>query len=175
MWVASLLVGLVPAFSGRGQEPPPGFTAIFNGKDLSGWIGLEHFDPRKLAAMSPEERDAKLAKNQEDLQQHWRVENQELVNDGHGVYATTAKEYGDIELLIDYKTVAQADSGIYLRATPQVQIWDFTEAGGKWKIGADKGSGGLWNNSAGAAGKDPLVLGRQAVRRMEPFSHPADR
>ena len=54
--------------------------------------------------------------------------------------------------------MAKADSGIYLRATPQIQIWDFTEAGGKWDIGADKGSGGLWNNSPGAPGKDPLVL-----------------
>jgi hypothetical protein len=51
-----------------------------------------------------------------------------------------------------------ADSGIYLRATPQVQIWDYTKEGGKWKLGADKGSGGLWNNSPGAPGKDPLVL-----------------
>jgi hypothetical protein len=39
-----------------------------------------------------------------------------------------------------------------------VQIWDYTEAGGKWNIGADKGSGGLWNNSPGTPGKDPLVL-----------------
>src|SRR5690606_11744224 len=29
--------------------------------------------------------------------------------------------------------------------------------GGKWHLGADKGSGGLWNNSPGAPGKDPLV------------------
>jgi len=94
----------------------------------------------------------------EDARAHWTVENGELVNDGHGVYLTTNKEYGDIELLIDYKTVASADSGIYLRASPQIQIWDFTEAGGKWSLGADKGSGGLWNNSKGAAGKDPLVL-----------------
>ena len=82
----------------------------------------------------------------------------ELVNDGNGAYLTTDKDYGDIELSIDYKTVPKADSGIYLRGTPQVQIWDYTEAGGKWKLGADKGSGGLWNNSPGAPGKDPLVL-----------------
>jgi hypothetical protein len=30
-----------------------------------------------------------------------------------------------------------------------VQIWDCTEAGGQWKNGADKGSGGLWNNQKG--------------------------
>ena len=139
-------------------EPPEGFTALFNGENLDGWHGMGHFDPRKLASMSDEERAAKHAADLKDVQAHWTVENGELVNDGHGVYLTTNKEYGDIELLIDYKTVASADSGIYLRASPQIQIWDFTEAGGKWSLGADKGSGGLWNNSKGAAGKDPLVL-----------------
>jgi len=142
----------------QGAEPPKGFTALFNGKDLTGWIGMPHFDPNKLAAMSPEERNKQIAEWTEDAKKHWSVDGEDLVNDGHGAYLTTEKEYGDIELLIDYKTVALADSGIYLRATPQVQIWDYTEAGGKWNLGADKGSGGLWNNSAGAKGKDPLVL-----------------
>ena len=76
---------------------------------------------------------------------------------GTADYATTDKEYGDIELEIDYKTVAKADSGIYLRGTPQVQIWDTTEEGGKWDRNADKGSGSLFNNSKGAPGQLPLV------------------
>ena len=60
--------------------------------------------------------------------------------------------------MLEYKTVAGADSGIYLRGVPQIQIWDTTKEGGKWKIGADKGSGGLWNNGpAGTPGRDPLV------------------
>jgi hypothetical protein len=138
--------------------PPEGFKALFNGQDLAGWHGMGHFDPRKLAAMSDDERAQKRAADLEDAKQHWSVESGELVNDGQGVYLTTDESFGDIELWIDYKTVAKADSGIYLRATPQVQIWDYTEAGGKWNLGADKGSGGLWNNSAGTAGKDPLVL-----------------
>jgi hypothetical protein len=82
----------------------------------------------------------------------------DLVNDGDGAYLTTDEDYGDIELLIEYKTVAKADSGVYLRATPQVQIWDYTKEGGKWELGADKGSGGLWNNTPGTPGRDPLVL-----------------
>lgn len=147
---------LVPSL--EAAEPPEGFTALFNGKNLDGWHGMGHFDPRKLASMSDEQRAAKRATDLQDAQAHWSVENEELVNDGHGAYLTTDKEYADIELLIDYKTVAKADSGIYLRATPQIQIWDYTEEGGKWNIGADKGSGGLWNNSKGAAGKDPFVL-----------------
>jgi len=60
-------------------------------------------------------------------------------------------------LRLEYRTVPKADSGIYLRGVPQVQIWDSTEQA-KASIGADKGSGGLWNNSPGAPGKDPLVL-----------------
>ena len=137
--------------------PPPGFTALFNGTDLTGWYGMGHTDPKELAALSPEGRAAKRTADEPEFRNHWRVENGELVNDGQGPYATTEKAYGDIELRLEYRTVAKADSGIYLRGTPQIQIWDTTDAGGKWKLGADKGSGALWNNSPGAPGKDPLV------------------
>ena len=138
--------------------PPKGFTALFNGKDLAGWHGMGHMDPRKLAAMSPEQRAELREKSLPDVQKHWRAENGELVNDGHGAYLTTDKDFGDIEFLIDYKTVPKADSGIYLRSSPQIQIWDTTKEGGKWGIGADKGSGGLWNSSKNNPGKNPLVL-----------------
>lgn len=153
--VVTLVVGAARAAA---PQPPKGFTVLFNGKDLSGWHGMPHFDPYKLANMAEAERQALLAKWQADAIKHWKAENGELVNDGHGAYMTTDREFGDMELLIEYKTVPKADSGIYLRATPQVQIWDTTKEGGKWNLGADKGSGGLWNNSAGAPGKDPLVL-----------------
>ncbi len=138
--------------------PPKGFTELFNGKDLAGWHAMPHFNPYKLAEMPEAKQQALIAGWTDDAKKHWTVQNGELVNDGHGAYLTTDKAYGDIELLIDYKTVAKADSGIYLRATPQVQIWDYTKEGGKWNIGADKGSGGLYNNRTGAPGRDPLVL-----------------
>jgi nicotinamidase-related amidase len=155
-----LLRNVVCWTAGLPAEPPSpsGFTPLFNGKDLTGWHGMPHFDPYKLAAMSEANRKTQIEKWTDDAKKHWTVENGELVNDGKGAYLTTDKEYGDIELLIDYKTVPKADSGIYLRSTPQVQIWDYTKEGGKWDRGADKGSGGLWNNSPGAPGKDPLVL-----------------
>lgn len=150
------------------MDIPTGFTPLFNGKDLAGWHGMD-FDPYKLAAMPTEEREKKLAAWTEDAKKHWSVENGELVNDGKGAYLTTDKELGDIEFVIDYKTVPGADSGIYLRSTPQVQIWDFTKEGGKWNLGADKGSGGLWNNSAGAPGKDPLVLADKPLGEWNRF------
>src|SRR5437868_10551935 len=150
-------------------KPPPGFVALFNGKDLAGWHGMPHFDPYKLAAMPEEDRKAQIEKWTQDAKKHWSVENGELVNDGDGAYLTTDKDYGDIEFLLEYKTVPKADSGIYLRATPQIQIWDYTKEGGKWNIGADKGSGGLWNNSPGAPGKDPLVLADKPFGQWNSF------
>jgi hypothetical protein len=137
-------------------EAPAGFSPLFNGKDLEGWWGAETEDPRGYLALSPEEFKKKHDASLDAIRQHWRVENGELVNDGKGLYLTTDKNYGDFELLVDYRTVPLADSGIYLRGCPQVQIWDYTEKD-KFSLGADKGSGGLWNNSPGAPGKDPLV------------------
>ena len=138
-------------------DVPEGFHAIFNGKDLTGWHGMPHFDPRDLAKMTTEDRAKHIAEWTTDSKMHWSVENEELVNDGHGAFLATDGEYTDYELLIDYRTVPLADSGIYLKANPQVQIWDTTEEA-KFNLGANKGSGGLWNNSAGAEGKDPSEL-----------------
>ena len=135
--------------------PPEGFKALFNGKDLKGWFGHGTKDPRTLWKMSPEELKKHQEETLKDINAHWSVKDGELINDGKGLYLTTKKDYKDFELLLEYKTVPKADSGIYLRGVPQVQIWDPTEEA-KWKIGADKGSGGLWNNSKGAPGKDPL-------------------
>jgi hypothetical protein len=136
------------------QESSSSVRKLFNGKDLTGWHGDNPHDTVKAPA---DERAAAIEKQQAAFKEHWSVENGELVNDGHGPYATTDQEFGDIELKFEYKTVAKADSGIYLRGTPQVQIWDTTKEGGKWNINADKGSGGLYNNTKGAPGQLPLV------------------
>jgi hypothetical protein len=139
-----------------GNNPPSGFTPLFNGKDLAGWWGAETEDPRKYLALDADAFKRKHDASLDDIRQHWRAENNELINDGKGLYLTTEKNYADFELLLDYRTVPLADSGIYLRGCPQVQIWDSTEKD-KFNLGADKGSGALWNNSPGAPGKDPLV------------------
>jgi hypothetical protein len=160
---ALLLTSALPALAQ--SQPPVGFKALFNGKDLTGWVGGDTFDYRKLTAMSEADRKAQVGKwtasmlevNPKTDKPHWYAENGELVNDGFGAYACTEQPYGDFEFLVDYKTVPKADSGIYLRGVPQVQIWDSSEPDTQ-NLGRAKGSGGLWNNSPGAPGKDPLVL-----------------
>lgn len=151
------LVALAPA-----AQPPAGFTSLFNGKDLSGWRGGDTFDHRALLEMPAAEREAKIAQwtasltELKDGKPHWRAEGDVLANDGFGGYATTLKDYGDFELTLDFKLAKGADSGVYLRGVPQVQIWDTAIPDTK-DIGYAKGSGGLWNNTKGTPGRDPMV------------------
>lgn len=138
------------------QAQPEGFRSLFNGKDLSGWWGLGTVNPSTWINLPAHELEQKHKNSQPDIHKHWRVENKELINDGQGLYLTTVDNFSNFELRLEYKTVARADSGIYLRGYPQVQIWDTTKEGGKWKFGAKDGSGGLWNNRP-KEGWSPLV------------------
>jgi hypothetical protein len=152
-------IGLAQLQIGRAEEPnpPQGFRTIFNGRDLTGWHGL---NPHNAAKLTGDKKEANLAQQRAFFPRHWTVENGELVNNGHGPYAATDEEFGDIELLIQYKTVAKADSGIYLRGTPQVQIWDWNQVfdTNNPTRKPHLGSGGLFNNTPGSVGRDPLVL-----------------
>ena len=140
--------------------PPEGFTSLYNGKDLTGWRGGDTSDHRAYLALAPEKRAERDKTWTADMLAHWKAEGDELVNDGKGKYATTLKEYGDIELTLEYNMAPLGDSGIYLRNVPQVQIWDPANAKEK-KNGADKGSGALWNNGLNN-GKFPLVVADKA-------------
>ena len=122
-FIVLIFVLVHPVLTGFAQDtdtipPPEGFDVLFNGKDLDGWHGQRNVNPYKLAELSEAERAKQFAEDQEDMQKHWRVEDGAIFNDGNGVFLSTDKDYGDFELLIDYKTVAKADSGIYLKACP---------------------------------------------------------
>ena len=156
-WIGFCLSVALAAVSWGEEKSTKGeYQSIFNGKDLAGWHGESTMDPRLLAAMPEAERATKLAEWQKDAVEHWTAKDGELINDGNGVYLTTDGKYGDYELLIEYKTIPEADSGIYLKSNPQVQIWNHAKPNGS--PGQDKGSGGLWNNSPGAPGKDPSEI-----------------
>ena len=77
------------------------------------------------------------------MRAHWRAENGVVVFDGKGDSLCTAKDYADFELLVDWKIEPKGDSGIYLRGSPQVQIWEPNSPG---QFNPRDGSGGLYNN-----------------------------
>ena len=134
--------------------PPEGFVALFNGKDLTGWKGLlaaPNDNPIKRAQLTPEKLAAAQAEADENMRAHWRVEAGALVFDGKGRSLCSAKDYGDFEMLVDWKILPKGDSGIYVRGTPQVQIWDRP----------DVGSGGLFNNQKNPS--KPVKIADRAV------------
>jgi hypothetical protein len=123
-----------------------GFVSMFNGKDLTGWKGLVD-DPIKRSKMDAATLAAAQVKADELMRRDWAVQNGEIVFVGQGFdNLTTVKKYGDFEMLVDWKIVddgkKKGDAGIYLRGTPQVQMWDTSRV----KDGAQVGSGGLYNN-----------------------------
>lgn len=143
----ALSFALAPAASAQNNNnPPEGFTALFNGENLAGWTGGTTRDPRQIAAMSADEREAYEKQMQAAIKQHWYVEDGELVSDGQEPHLVTTKDYGDFEMWVDWKLQANGDSGVYVRGCPQIQIWDPTNVQAH-RHGADKGSGGLWNNT----------------------------
>lgn len=122
-----------------------GFVSIFNGKDLTGWKGLVQ-NPIARAKMTPEALVQAQLKADEMMRKDWKVENGLLAYVGTGFdNLCTVRPYADFEMYVDWKLDPKGkepDAGIYLRGTPQVQIWDIARV----NVGAQVGSGGLYNN-----------------------------
>ena len=129
--------------------PPAGFKRLFNGENLEGWKGLVA-DPLKRAKMSKAELAAAQAKADDNMAAHWGTASGMLIFDGKGQNICTARDYGDFEMLCDWKIEPKGDSGIYVRGTPQIQIWERDTPGNPKRVG----SGGLYNNQKNPA--DPL-------------------
>lgn len=153
------------------NQPPAGFTTLFDGQDLSGWRGRQgDFDPRAEAALPPAELTSRQAEWNRQRELHWRVEaaKGEIVADGQRIHLATMKDYGDFELYVDWLVSRNADSGIYLRGYPQVQIWD-PEGPDSLGQGSIKGSGGLYNNGPNNPAKWPLVKADNPVGQWNTF------
>ncbi|MCA9144314.1 MAG: DUF1080 domain-containing protein [Planctomycetales bacterium] len=146
-------------------EVPEGFTSLFNGKDLTGWKGLVG-NPKTRRAMSADELAAAQKTADDDMREHWSVVDGVLQFDGKGKSLCTDKDYGDVELYVDWKILEGGDSGIYLRGSPQLQIWD-TEFPDYFRHGAENGSGALWNNKNNA--RFPLLKADKPVGEWNTF------
>ncbi|MDG2199881.1 MAG: DUF1080 domain-containing protein [Phycisphaerales bacterium] len=141
--------------AGCTSKPHPQAKPLFNGTDLTGWKGLVG-DPITRSKMGPEELATAQSSADESMREHWVVEDGVLVFDGKGDNLVTEEDYEDFELWVDWKIKPRGDSGIYLRGSPQVQIWD------------DKiGSGGIYNNKRSLS--KPLVVADHPVGEWNNF------
>ena len=127
------------------MEKGEGFVSIFNGKDLSGWQGLVG-DPIKRFKMDANTLAIAQETANKGAVESWKPLNDELHFISKGNNLGTVKKYGDFEMFVDWKIIddkkGEGDAGIYLRGTPQVQMWD----NARTNVGAQVGSGGLYNN-----------------------------
>ena len=88
------LFGLILASSTGAQAPPgKGWIALFNGKDLSGWVN--------------------------NGQEKWIVEDGTILGEstvGHYGYLTTEKTYGNFLLRLKFKPETDGNSGVFTRS-----------------------------------------------------------
>jgi HEAT repeat protein len=146
----------------RTMPQDEGFVPLFNGKDLAGWKGLVE-NPIVRAKMPPQELARRQAEADAKARTTWSVRDGTIVFNGKGDNLCTVKDYGDFEMMVDWRITKDGDSGIYLRGAPQVQIWDPARK----DVGAEVGSGGLYNNQKNPS--KPLVFADNPVGEWNTF------
>ncbi|WP_340111493.1 DUF1080 domain-containing protein [Maribellus mangrovi] len=142
-----------------------GFVSMFNGKNLDGWQGmLLNGNPIAIAKLSNEERAKEQLRADEKMRENWSVKDGMIIFNGKGANLVSVKRYKDFEMIVDWKITKEGDSGIYLRGTPQVQIWDTSRV----QVGAQVGSGGLYNNNADNV-RNPLLVADNPIYEWNTF------
>lgn len=140
----------------------PGFVSLFNKRNLQGWKGLVG-NPITRQKMDKDSLQWAQMKADRKMKKSWEVVNGDLVFTGHGDNICTENQYRNFELYVDWKIEKDGDAGIYLRGSPQVQIWDTARR----DVGAQVGSGGLYNNRQNP--KNPIVLADNAIGEWNSF------
>jgi hypothetical protein len=95
-------LGLAAAALAADNAPPEGFTALFSGKDLSGW------ECKK-----------------EGWEENWKIEEGVIRYDGKAGDLWTKDKYKDFVLMVDWRFEKAGDSGIFVRGSSKCQanIW----------------------------------------------------
>ncbi len=139
-----------------------GFYTLYNGHDLRDWKGLVA-NPVKRRQWSADTLANLQVKADEVMRAGWEAKGEELHFTGHGDNLCSVKDYQDFELFVDWKIEKDGDAGIYLRGSPQVQIWDIART----NVGAQVGSGGLYNNQINP--RNPLKVADNPINEWNTF------
>ena len=137
--IVGALLGLtVPlAAHGAGEEPPPGFVALFNGRDFSGWKVPEgdggHWKVVEGVIDYDAESEAKGDKSlwtEREFGDHvllvdWRIKEAPYINRGIPYILPDGSHARDIRGEEMRLALPDADSGIYIRGSDshQINIW----------------------------------------------------
>ena len=111
---------------GKPLPAKPDFTT------MAGWTPL--FDGKDLSAWTVNDAQAKS----------WLVEDGVIRYDGKGGTLRTKQSFTDYVLRVDWRMPRQADSGVFVRDSSQLNIWT-------WAMG----SGEMWEHRGGWKAKTP--------------------
>ncbi len=142
-----------------------GYYSMFNGKDLAGWKGLVG-NPVSRSKMTEKQLAEAQQKADARMRDTWSAKDGMICFSGKAGQddnLCTEKQYGNFEMYVDWRIQAGGDAGIYLRGTPQVQIWDPAMT----NVGAQVGSGGLYNNAVNPS--KPLKVADNPVGQWNSF------
>ena len=121
-WLPGLVVAAVLLLPARAADwqPEPGFTSLFNGRDLTGWRYKtnEVFDGKTVAS------DGRYTARDGLLVVNPHVEGKPRF----GQLYTTREFPKDFILKLEFRASTNADSGIFIRK-PQLQCRDYLVAG----------------------------------------------
>jgi hypothetical protein len=112
--ILGLLLGAAAAAVAQDFKAEPGYTLLFNGKDLTGWKqGKDLLDGKTATA-----------------NKKWQVEGGAIaISGGGGGDLYTAAEFNnDFHLKLEFRAAPKADSGVYIRGK-QLQVRDYPRAG----------------------------------------------
>jgi hypothetical protein len=123
--VAALAALCVAAATADDFQPEPGYTSLFNGKDLSGWhYALKKGEKEDLtgkAATSDrrfEVKDGIIIANAKDAAGKGGIKD---------IYTNKVFDK-DFTLKLEFRAAPRADSGVYIRG-PQLQVRDYPTVG----------------------------------------------
>lgn len=105
-------------------------TALFNGRDLTGWT------------------------TQGGRASHWRAANGVLTNDSSGANLMTTRKFDDFKLHVEFRYPKNGNSGVYLRGRHEVQVEDTRPTEYPLPDGIGGVYGFLYPNENAAAGPD---------------------
>lgn len=156
-FLAHLLAGIQFATGDLAADTSPGKSLPANkagGETMPGWTAL--FDGKDLAAFNADEEQKK----------HWIVDDGLIRYDGRGKTLWTKESYGDFQMRVDWRLPRVSDSGVFVRGTGkgQLNIWCWDPGSGQlWgyqanpKFNADKPVG-EWNTFLITMKGDRLTL-----------------
>jgi hypothetical protein len=137
----------------RAGEGPAGFAPLIRDVGLGGWRGGGAYDPAMFREETTAARVARLQQWSRGLQtktgktvvSHWTRRQRELHHDGAGACLATTQEYGDFELIGEYRREPGARAVLHLRGDPQIEFVRLEPAAPSGRVVA-AGADGVWHS-----------------------------